>query len=98
MRSSTCFTWSSTRACDSGDAIVSDLTQWSAHYGRCYGSIVRGGPARLLDGWELAAPQREPSGSAGTLVSPVTFRPAAVLTKGVATFGRISGGRVKLGI
>jgi hypothetical protein len=52
----------------------------------------------LLDGWELAAPQREPSGSAGTLVSPVTFRPAAVLTKGVATFGRISGGRVKLGI
>ena len=34
----------------------------------------------------------------GTLVSPVTFRPAPVLAKSVATVDHISGGRVELGI
>ena len=34
----------------------------------------------------------------GTLVSPVTFRPASVLAKSVATVDHISGGRVELGI
>ena len=34
----------------------------------------------------------------GTLVSPVTFRPAAVLAKSVVTADHISGGRVELGI
>ena len=34
----------------------------------------------------------------GTLVSPVTFRPAAVLAKGVVTVDHISNGRVDLGI
>jgi alkanesulfonate monooxygenase SsuD/methylene tetrahydromethanopterin reductase-like flavin-dependent oxidoreductase (luciferase family) len=34
----------------------------------------------------------------GTLVSPVTFRPPAVLAKGVVTVDHISNGRVELGI
>ena len=34
----------------------------------------------------------------GTLVSPVTFRPASVLAKSVVTVDHISGGRVELGI
>jgi alkanesulfonate monooxygenase SsuD/methylene tetrahydromethanopterin reductase-like flavin-dependent oxidoreductase (luciferase family) len=34
----------------------------------------------------------------GTLVSPITFRPAAVLAKSVVTVDHISGGRVELGI
>jgi alkanesulfonate monooxygenase SsuD/methylene tetrahydromethanopterin reductase-like flavin-dependent oxidoreductase (luciferase family) len=34
----------------------------------------------------------------GTLVSPVTFRPPAVLAKSVVTVDHISGGRVELGI
>src|SRR5580765_6038672 len=34
----------------------------------------------------------------GTLVSPVTFRPAAVLAKSVVTADHISDGRVELGI
>jgi alkanesulfonate monooxygenase SsuD/methylene tetrahydromethanopterin reductase-like flavin-dependent oxidoreductase (luciferase family) len=34
----------------------------------------------------------------GSLVSPVTFRPAAVLAKSVVTADRVSGGRVELGI
>src|SRR5581483_8429849 len=34
----------------------------------------------------------------GTLVSPVTFRPAAVLAKNALTVDHISGGRVELGI
>jgi alkanesulfonate monooxygenase SsuD/methylene tetrahydromethanopterin reductase-like flavin-dependent oxidoreductase (luciferase family) len=34
----------------------------------------------------------------GTLVSPVTFRPAAVLSKLVATADRVSGGRVEVGL
>jgi alkanesulfonate monooxygenase SsuD/methylene tetrahydromethanopterin reductase-like flavin-dependent oxidoreductase (luciferase family) len=34
----------------------------------------------------------------GTLVSPVTFRPASVLAKNVVTADHVSGGRVELGI
>jgi alkanesulfonate monooxygenase SsuD/methylene tetrahydromethanopterin reductase-like flavin-dependent oxidoreductase (luciferase family) len=34
----------------------------------------------------------------GTMVSPVTFRPASVLAKGVTTVDHISNGRVELGI
>src|SRR3954451_16534872 len=34
----------------------------------------------------------------GTMVSPVTFRPAAVLAKSVVTVDHISNGRVELGI
>ena len=65
-----------------------------------YRSIVRGEPAGSLDAWAtlaaLAARTRRLR--LGTLVSPVTFRPASVLAKSVVTVDRISGGRAELGI
>ena len=60
----------------------------------------QGEPAGELDAWEtlaaLAAPHR--AIRLGTMVSPVTFRPPAVLAKNVVTVDHISGGRVELGI
>src|SRR3954471_8748468 len=57
-------------------------------------------PGGALDAWTtlagLAAVTRRVR--LGTLVSPVTFRPAAVLAKSVVTADQISGGRVELGI
>ncbi|MFL5940475.1 MAG: LLM class flavin-dependent oxidoreductase [Gaiellaceae bacterium] len=65
-----------------------------------YLSIVRGGEAGSLDAWATIAAlaARTERLLVGTLVSPVTFRPAAVLAKSVATAQEISGGRVELGI
>jgi len=65
-----------------------------------YGSIVRGGQTGSLDAWATLAAlaARTERIRLGTLVSPVTFRPAAVLAKNAATVDQISGGRVELGI
>ena len=65
-----------------------------------YRSIVRGEPAGALDAWAVLAAlaARTERIRLGTLVSPVTFRPAAVLAKNVVTVDHISGGRVELGI
>ncbi|MGE5692007.1 MAG: LLM class flavin-dependent oxidoreductase [Pseudomonadota bacterium] len=65
-----------------------------------YLSIVRGGEAGSLDAWATLAAlaARTERIRLGTLVSPVTFRPAAVLAKSVATAQEIAGGRVELGI
>jgi alkanesulfonate monooxygenase SsuD/methylene tetrahydromethanopterin reductase-like flavin-dependent oxidoreductase (luciferase family) len=65
-----------------------------------YRSIVRGDPAGSLDAWTTLAAlaARTERLRLGTLVSPVTFRPASVLAKAVVTVDAISGGRVELGI
>jgi alkanesulfonate monooxygenase SsuD/methylene tetrahydromethanopterin reductase-like flavin-dependent oxidoreductase (luciferase family) len=65
-----------------------------------YLSIVRGGDAGSLDAWTTVAAlaARTERLRLGTLVSPVTFRPAAVLAKSVVTADHVSGGRVELGI
>jgi alkanesulfonate monooxygenase SsuD/methylene tetrahydromethanopterin reductase-like flavin-dependent oxidoreductase (luciferase family) len=65
-----------------------------------YGSIVRGDPAGSLDAWATLAAlaARTERIRLGTMVSPVTFRPASVLAKNVVTVDHISDGRVELGI
>jgi alkanesulfonate monooxygenase SsuD/methylene tetrahydromethanopterin reductase-like flavin-dependent oxidoreductase (luciferase family) len=65
-----------------------------------YRSIVRGEPAGSLDAWAVLAALAATTERIrlGTMVSPVTFRPAAVLAKNVATVDHISAGRVELGI
>jgi len=65
-----------------------------------YRSIVRGEPAGSLDAWTVLAAlaARTERLRLGTMVSPVTFRPAAVLAKSVVTVDHISGGRAELGI
>ena len=65
-----------------------------------YRSIVRGEPAGSLDAWGTLAglAARTERLRLGTMVSPVTFRPASVLAKSVVTVDRISGGRAELGI
>jgi len=65
-----------------------------------YRSIVRGEPAGSLDAWAVLAAlaARTERIRLGTLVSPATFRPPAVLAKNVVTVDQISGGRVELGI
>jgi alkanesulfonate monooxygenase SsuD/methylene tetrahydromethanopterin reductase-like flavin-dependent oxidoreductase (luciferase family) len=65
-----------------------------------YRSIVRGEPAGSLDAWAIlaAVAARTDRIRLGTMVSPVTFRPAAVLAKNVVTVDHISNGRVELGI
>ena len=65
-----------------------------------YRSIVRGEPAGSLDAWATLAAlaARTERIRLGTMVSPVTFRPPAVLAKNVVTVDHISGGRVELGI
>ena len=65
-----------------------------------YRSIMRGDPAGSLDAWTtLAGLAAATSGiRLGTMVSPVTFRPASVLAKAATTVDHISGGRVELGI
>jgi len=58
-------------------------------------------PARVaLDAWAVipALAARTQRIELGTLVSPVTFRPAAVLANASATANEISGGRVSLGM
>src|SRR6478736_7388191 len=65
-----------------------------------YRSIMRGEPAGSLDAWTVLAAlaARTERLRLGTMVSPVTFRPAAVLAKSVVTVDHISGGRAELGI
>jgi alkanesulfonate monooxygenase SsuD/methylene tetrahydromethanopterin reductase-like flavin-dependent oxidoreductase (luciferase family) len=65
-----------------------------------YRSIVRGEPAGALDAWATLAAlaARTERLRLGTLVSPVTFRAAAVLAKNAVTVDRISRGRVELGV
>jgi alkanesulfonate monooxygenase SsuD/methylene tetrahydromethanopterin reductase-like flavin-dependent oxidoreductase (luciferase family) len=65
-----------------------------------YRSIVRGEPAGALDAWAVLAAlaARTTRLRLGTMVSPVTFRPASVLAKNVVSVDHISGGRVELGI
>jgi alkanesulfonate monooxygenase SsuD/methylene tetrahydromethanopterin reductase-like flavin-dependent oxidoreductase (luciferase family) len=65
-----------------------------------YRSIGRGDPAGSLDAWTIlgALAARTTRLRLGTLVSPVTFRPASVLAKAVTTVDHISDGRVELGI
>ena len=58
-------------------------------------------PARVaLDAWAVisALAARTERIELGTLVSPVTFRPAAVLANASATANEVSGGRVSLGM
>jgi alkanesulfonate monooxygenase SsuD/methylene tetrahydromethanopterin reductase-like flavin-dependent oxidoreductase (luciferase family) len=65
-----------------------------------YRSIVRGEPSGALDAWATLAAlaARTERIRLGTMVSPVTFRPASVLAKNVVTVDHVSGGRVELGI
>jgi alkanesulfonate monooxygenase SsuD/methylene tetrahydromethanopterin reductase-like flavin-dependent oxidoreductase (luciferase family) len=65
-----------------------------------YRSIVRGEPAGSLDAWATLAGLAACTDRIrlGTMVSPVTFRPASVLAKNVVTVDHISNGRVELGI
>jgi alkanesulfonate monooxygenase SsuD/methylene tetrahydromethanopterin reductase-like flavin-dependent oxidoreductase (luciferase family) len=65
-----------------------------------YRSILRGEPAGSLDAWATLAALAVSTTRIrlGTLVSPVTFRPASVLAKNAVTVDHVSGGRVELGI
>jgi alkanesulfonate monooxygenase SsuD/methylene tetrahydromethanopterin reductase-like flavin-dependent oxidoreductase (luciferase family) len=65
-----------------------------------YGSIHRGDRLGSLDAWTVLAglAARTERLRLGTLVSPVTFRPASVLAKSAVTVDHISGGRAELGI
>ena len=65
-----------------------------------YLSILRGAPAGSLDAWATLAAMAAVTDRIrlGTMVSPVTFRPASVLAKNAVTVDHVSGGRVELGI
>lgn len=65
-----------------------------------YLSILRGGESGSLDAWATTAAlaARTERIRLGTLVSPVTFRHAAVLAKSATTAQEISGGRIELGM
>jgi alkanesulfonate monooxygenase SsuD/methylene tetrahydromethanopterin reductase-like flavin-dependent oxidoreductase (luciferase family) len=65
-----------------------------------YRGIGTDGPAGSLDAWTTLAglAARTTTLRLGTMVSPVTFRPASVLAKSVVTVDHISAGRVELGI
>jgi alkanesulfonate monooxygenase SsuD/methylene tetrahydromethanopterin reductase-like flavin-dependent oxidoreductase (luciferase family) len=57
-------------------------------------------PGGALDAWATLAGLAAITSTVrlGTMVSPVTFRPAAVLAKNAVTVDHISGGRAELGI
>jgi len=65
-----------------------------------YLSILRGAQAGSLDAWATLAALAAVTERIrlGTMVSPVTFRPASVLAKNAVTVDHVSGGRVELGI
>jgi alkanesulfonate monooxygenase SsuD/methylene tetrahydromethanopterin reductase-like flavin-dependent oxidoreductase (luciferase family) len=65
-----------------------------------YRSITRGEPAGALDAWATLAALAACTSRLrlGTMVSPVTFRPASVLAKNTVTVDHVSGGRVELGM
>jgi alkanesulfonate monooxygenase SsuD/methylene tetrahydromethanopterin reductase-like flavin-dependent oxidoreductase (luciferase family) len=81
------------RACEASGV---DTLYRSDHYL----TIGRGSGAGSLDAWTTIAALAAVTTTLrlGTLVSPVTFRPASVLAKSVVTADHISGGRVELGI
>ena len=81
---------------DAAEAAGLDALFRSDHYL----SIVRGGKAGSLDAWATLAAlgARTERIRLGTLVSPVTFRPASVLAKNVVSADHVSDGRVELGI
>ena len=63
-----------------------------------YRSIGRGDPAGSLDAWATLAAlaARTERIRLGSMVSPVTFRPASVLAKNVVTVDHVSHGRAEL--
>ncbi len=65
-----------------------------------YRAIERSEPAGSLDAWATLAAlaARTERLRLGTMVSPVTFRPASVLGKSLVTVDHISNGRAELGI
>ncbi len=65
-----------------------------------YQAISTGSPAGSLDAWTTLAAlaARTRTLRLGTMVSPVTFRPASVLAKSVVTVDHVSNGRAELGI
>jgi alkanesulfonate monooxygenase SsuD/methylene tetrahydromethanopterin reductase-like flavin-dependent oxidoreductase (luciferase family) len=65
-----------------------------------YQAIGTDSPAGSLDAWTTLAAlaARTDRLRLGTMVSPVTFRPASVLAKSVVTVDHVSGGRAELGI
>lgn len=65
-----------------------------------YRGIGTDDPNGSLDAWTTLAglAARTSRIRLGTMVSPVTFRPASVLAKSVTTVDHISGGRAELGI
>jgi alkanesulfonate monooxygenase SsuD/methylene tetrahydromethanopterin reductase-like flavin-dependent oxidoreductase (luciferase family) len=65
-----------------------------------YRSMGNDDHAGSLDAWTVLAglAARTQRLRLGTMVSPVTFRPASVLAKSVTTVDHISSGRVELGI
>ena len=65
-----------------------------------YQAIGTGSPAGSLDAWTTLAAlaARTRTLRLGTMVSPVTFRPASVLAKSVVTVDHVSNGRAELGI
>ena len=67
----------------------------SDHY-RSIGAAIR--TARSTHGRRSRPRSADERIRLGTMVSPVTFRPASVLAKNVVTADHISGGRVELGI
>lgn len=65
-----------------------------------YQGIGREVPEGSLDAWTTLAALAASTERIrlGTMVTPVTFRPASVLAKSVVTVDHVSGGRVELGI
>jgi alkanesulfonate monooxygenase SsuD/methylene tetrahydromethanopterin reductase-like flavin-dependent oxidoreductase (luciferase family) len=65
-----------------------------------YRSLMRDDQAGPLDAWSTISALAAVTSRIrlGSLVSPVTFRPASVLAKNVVTADHISAGRVELGI
>ena len=68
----------------------------SDHYASCFGVESR----EAMDAWAVICGLAAVTSTIrlGTMVSPVTFRPPAVLAKLVAAADAISGGRVELGL
>jgi F420-dependent oxidoreductase-like protein len=68
----------------------------SDHYGSAMGAHAR----RSTDAWTLlgSLAARTQRVRLGTLVSPVTFRPPALLAKAAVTVDEVSGGRAEIGM
>ncbi len=81
---------------DAAERLGFDALFTSDHYGSACGVASR----EALDVWAVLAAiaTRTSRLRLGTLVSPVTFRPPAVLARMAMTVDHISGGRVSVGI